>query len=157
MDLLRKAQKGLWHKMTPVKVRDVLIKSWLLSPESGPQQLFHVPKQVLSQIATFLNCWRKLIFFTCFTLGGRFRLLRPAFTTWNSRKSKKLRALLLVQLLKVATGDHFQDSKVKIWLKHPGLLLLSFFAPGPFENWRFWKMHFFWVGHFDFFFCFFPN
>ena len=30
-------QKDLGQKMTPVKVRDVLIKSWLLSPENGPQ------------------------------------------------------------------------------------------------------------------------
>ena len=26
------------------------------------------------------------------------------------------------------------------------------FSQKNFENWRFWKMHFFWVGHFDFFF-----
>ena len=31
------SQKDLGQKMTPVKVRDVLIKSWLLSPENGPQ------------------------------------------------------------------------------------------------------------------------
>ena len=37
------------------------------------------------------------------------------------------------------------------------------FSQKNFENWRFWKMHFFWVGHFEFFFlkkkiffCFFP-
>ena len=29
--------KGLGHKMTQGKVRDVLIKSWILSPENGPQ------------------------------------------------------------------------------------------------------------------------
>ena len=58
--------------------------------------------------------------------------LKTCFWTWNSRKSKKLRALWLLQFLKEATGSHFQDSKFKIWLKHPGLLLVSFFAPGPF-------------------------
>ena len=26
------------------------------------------------------------------------------------------------------------------------------FSQKNFENWRFWKMHFFWVGHFEFFF-----
>ena len=37
------------------------------------------------------------------------------------------------------------------------------FSQKNFENWWFWKMHFFWVGHFEFifskkkiFFCFFP-
>ena len=37
------------------------------------------------------------------------------------------------------------------------------FSQKNFENWRFWKMHFFWVGHFEFFFlkkifffCFIP-
>ena len=57
--------------------------------------------------------------------------LKTCFWTWNSRKSKKLR-VLLVQLLKVATGGHFQDSKFRIWLKHPGLSLVSFYAAGPF-------------------------
>ena len=60
--------------------------------------------------------------------------LKTCFGTWNSRKLKKLWAISLVQLLKVATWDHFQDSKVKIWLKHPGLLLVSFYASGPFVN-----------------------
>ena len=36
---LRSCQKDLGQKMTPVKVRDVLIKSWLLSSENSPQQL----------------------------------------------------------------------------------------------------------------------
>ena len=35
--ILRRPQKDLGQKMTPVEVRDVLIKSWLLSPENGPQ------------------------------------------------------------------------------------------------------------------------
>ena len=30
-------QKDLGQKMTPVKIRDLLIKSWVLSPENGPQ------------------------------------------------------------------------------------------------------------------------
>jgi hypothetical protein len=30
------------------------------------------------------------------------------------------------------------------------------FSQNNFENWRFWKTHFFWVGHFDFFFALFP-
>ena len=30
-------QKELRQKMTPLKIRDVLIKSWVLSPENGPQ------------------------------------------------------------------------------------------------------------------------
>ena len=34
---LRSCQKDLGQKMTPVKVRDVLIKSWLLSSENSPQ------------------------------------------------------------------------------------------------------------------------
>ena len=46
--------------------------------------------------------------------------------------SKKPRALTFVELLKVATGDHFQDSKFMISLKDPGLSLVSFYAPGPF-------------------------
>ena len=33
----KKTQKGLLHKMTQGKVRDVLINSWILSPENGPQ------------------------------------------------------------------------------------------------------------------------
>ena len=47
-------------------------------------------------------------------------------------KLKKPRALTFVELLKVATGGHFQDSKFMISLKHPGLSLVSFYAPGPF-------------------------
>ena len=52
-----------------------------------------------------------------------FWWLKTCFGTWNSRKWKKLRALLLVQLLKVATGGHFQDSQLKfenpkrLWIK----------------------------------------
>ena len=38
----------------------------------------------------------------------------------------------MVQLLKVPTGAHFQDLKFMISLKHPGLFLVSFYAPGPF-------------------------
>ena len=34
--------------------------------------------------------------------------------------------------------------------------MLFWFSQKNVENWRFWKMHFFWVGHFEFFFCFFP-
>ena len=30
-------QKDLWHKMTQGKVRDLLIKSWILSLENGPR------------------------------------------------------------------------------------------------------------------------
>ena len=59
---------------------------------------------------------------------------KTCFWTWKSWKSKKLRPLLLFQLSKVATGDHFQDSKFKIWLKYPGLSLVAFFAPGPFSS-----------------------
>ena len=58
--------------------------------------------------------------------------VKTCFWTWNSRKSKKPRAFTFVKLLKVATGVHFQDSKFKIWLKDPGLSLVSFYAPGPF-------------------------
>ena len=61
---------------------------------------------------------------------------KTCFWTWNSWKSKKLRALLLVQLLKVATGGHFQDSKFKIWLKDSELSLVSFYAAGPFVEKR---------------------
>ena len=45
--------------------------------------------------------------------------------------SKKPRAITFVELLKVATGGHFQDSKFMISLKDPGLFLVSFYAPGP--------------------------
>ena len=53
--------------------------------------------------------------------------LKTCFRTWNSKKSKKLRALL-----EVATGNHFQDPKLMILLKDPRLSLASFYAAGPF-------------------------
>ena len=56
---------------------------------------------------------------------------KTCFWRGNSWKSKNLRALCLVLLSKVATGDHFQNSKFRIWLKHPGLFLVSFYAAGP--------------------------
>ena len=67
------------------------------------------------------------------TLGKKMTIWdKTCFWRWKSRKSKKLRALLLFLLSKVATGDHFRDSKVKIWLKYPGFFLMAFFAAGPF-------------------------
>ena len=54
---------------------------------------------------------------------------KPVFGNEIAGNQKKLRALLIVQLLKIAT----QDSKFRIWLKHPGLLLVSFYAAGPFN------------------------
>ena len=50
---------------------------------------------------------------------------------WNRAKSRKRRALLFLEVLKVATGGHFQVSKFRIWLKHPGFSLVSFYAAGP--------------------------
>ena len=71
----------------------------------------------------------------CFVIFKKVKiLLKTWFRPWNRAKSKKLRALLLLQLLKVATGDHFQDSKFSIWLKHPVLSLVSFYAAGPFDD-----------------------
>ena len=37
----------------------------------------------------------------------------------------------ILNILKVATGAHFQDLKFMISLKHPRLSLVSFYAPGP--------------------------
>ena len=34
---VKNSQKDLRQKMTPLKIRDVLIKSLVLSPENGPQ------------------------------------------------------------------------------------------------------------------------
>ena len=156
-------------------------ESWKWSPvatfESGSNksalsffdfQLFHVQKQVLTQIVTILGHFFHSNNFNSNSFQGHLKLLKynigifawylaylnpesheiltkfrliihPStvmphywnrgkkwpkivtiwvktwFWTWNSWKSKKLRALLLLPLSKVATGDHFQDSKFKIW------------------------------------------
>ena len=54
---------------------------------------------------------------------------KTCFWRWKSWKSKKLRAHSVIQLLKVSTGGHFQDSNYMIWLKYPGLFLVPFYAP----------------------------
>ena len=86
--------------------------------------LFYVQKQtwicLFSLLFRFDNFRSNLILAKKMTIW-----LQTCFWTWNSRKSKKLRALLKV--------GHFQDSKFRIWLKHPGLPLVSFYAAGPFD------------------------
>ena len=57
---------------------------------------------------------------------------KTCFWRWKSWKSEKLRAHSFIQLLKVSTGGHFQDSNYMIWFKHPGFFLVPFYAPGPF-------------------------
>ena len=86
--------------------------------------------QVLTQIVIFFRSFFPMIL----PLIQLPICVKTCFWRWKSRKSKKLRPLLLFQLSKVATGDHFRDSKVKIWLKYPGLFLMAFFAAGPFDD-----------------------
>ena len=45
---------------------------------------------------------------------------------------KETKGTFIIPKLKSSYWGPFRDSKVEIWLKHIGLLLVSFFAPGPF-------------------------
>jgi len=72
--------------------------------------------------------------------------LKTCFWPWSRAKSKKLRALLLVQLLNVANGGHFQDSKFMIWLKHAQITLLVKSRLPPFINEKFRKWFHFFTG-----------
>ena len=125
-------QKGLRHKMTQGKVWDVLIKSWIFESCKWPPVATFKSWNINSALSFFnfllftilykgygqwhfswlkVSQFRKQIFLFSFKPKNQ---RKTCFWTWSIRKSKKLGALLIVQLLKVATGDHFQDSKFRI-------------------------------------------
>ena len=117
-------QKDMRQKMTPLKIWDVLIKSWVLSPENGPHEsalsfynflLFYVQNQGKTVGKNDLKKW--LTFWLFYRWLKHDDLSQNLFLEVKKPEIKETKGTLIIQKLKSSYWGPFSGLKTQDLVK----------------------------------------